>query len=322
MKKVFCVLFFNFFFLILNCYSQDPMKMLDSTSAPLHHKVIATFKTARVVNLQTTQTVHRNELDFRITHRFGSIGVGSNGGVHTLYGWDAIQDVRLSFDYGITDKLQIGISRNKKIENIDGSLKWRFLEQTTDNKIPVSITAFGIASITPERESALYAGADSVWIANNKSNEFAHRIAYTTQLLIARKFSNRFSFEIAPSYTHRNYVLASVNPANGKTDENGIFSVGAGFRMKLSGSFSVLADYFYIMSDYRTNNSVQPYYSPLSVGIEIETGGHVFHMNFSNASGIIENYFIPNTTDSWTKGGYKFGFDIWRTFSLGGKKKS
>jgi hypothetical protein len=259
------------------------------------------------------------ELNFSISHRFGNIGIGSNGGVHTLYGWDAISDVRFAFDYGITRKLQVGVARNKRSENLDGSLKWRFLEQTLDNKVPLTICLYSIASLTPMRASQLYSGADTSWI--NANEKFAHKMTYTTQLILARKFGSRVSVAVSPGYTHRNYVLARINSSNGAVDENDLLSVGAGVRIKVTRSMSLLADYFYVKSDYRKNNSANPYYAPLAVGIEIETGGHVFHMDFTNAVGINENYLIPNSPDSWGKGGYKFGFNISRVFQIAGNKK-
>jgi hypothetical protein len=294
----------------------DLLKMLDTvpTGEDKHDKVTGMFKTTKIISMQTPQTVGEGELDFRITHRFGNIGEQSNGGIHTLYGWDAIADVRFSFDYGITKKLQVGFARNKKNENLDGSLKWRFLEQTLDNKVPLTICAYSIASLTPMLKAQFYAGADTGWV--NDSAKFVHRMVYTHQLVFARKFSNWLSLAITPSYTHRNYVLANVNTSNNAIDENGLFSVGAGVRLKISRSVSILADYFYVMSDFRKDNPAMPHYNPLALGIEIETGGHVFHMNLTNASGIIENYFIPNTTDTWSKGGYKFGFNISRVFTI------
>ncbi len=307
---------------LLVCAQDDLLKMLDSVPTPdaeKHDKVTATFKTTKIISLQTPQTVGKGELDFRITHRFGNIGEQSNGGIHTLYGWDAIDDVRFSFDYGITKKFQVGVARNKKDENLDGSLKWRFLEQTLDDKVPLSICAYSIASLTPKLKSSFYSGADSSWVAD--SAKFAHRMVYTTQLVFARKFSRWLSVAISPTYTHRNYVLANINSSNGVVDENNIFSVGAGLRLKVSRSVSILADYFYVVSDYRKDNPSMPHYNPFGLGVEIETGGHVFHLNLTNASGIIENYFLPNTTDTWSKGGYKFGFNISRVFQIGGKKR-
>lgn len=231
-----------------------------------------------------------------------------------MYGWDAISDVRFSFDYGITRKLQVGVARNKKNENLDGSLKWRFLEQTLDNKVPLTICVYSIASLSPMLKSQFYAGVDTSWV--RKSEKFVHRLTYTHQLILARKFSKWLSVAVAPTYTHRNYVVANVNASNGAVDENVLFSMAGGMRLKVSRSVSILADYFYVMSDFRKNNTEMPHYNPLGIGIEIETGGHVFHINLTNASGIIENYFIPNTTDTWTKGGYKFGFNISRVFQV------
>lgn len=314
MKKFLFILFSS---CSLAAAAQDNLlKMLDTAGTDKSvNRVTATFKTTKVISMQTPQTMGKGELDFRITHRFGNIGEESNGGVHTLYGWDAISDVRFSFDYGITRNLQIGVARNKMAENLDGAVKWRFLEQTTDNKVPLTLCVYSIASLSPVRKEQLYAGADSTWAAD--SAKFAHRMVYTTQLVIARKFTPWLSVAITPSYTHRNYVLSRINASNLSVDENDLFSVGAGIRLKISRSVSILADYFYVMSDYRKNNPAVPYYNPLAVGIEIETGGHVFHVDFTNASGITENYLIPNSPDSWAKGGYKFGFNISRVFQIG-----
>jgi hypothetical protein len=164
------------------------------------------------------------------------------------------------------------------------------------------------------KKSQLYSGADSSWVAD--SSKFPHRMVYTTQVVLARKFAPWLSIALGPSYTHRNYVLAQVNPDNNAVDENDLFSVAAGIRLKVSRSVSVLADYFFVFSDYRKNNSANPYYNPFAVGIEIETGGHVFHLNFTNAAGITENYLIPKSPDTWSKGGYKFGFNISRVFQI------
>ncbi|HET7818995.1 MAG TPA: DUF5777 family beta-barrel protein, partial [Bacteroidia bacterium] len=301
-------------------FSQDDLlKMMEPTPQDKSlNKVTATFKTTKIISMQTAQTVGAGELDFRITHRFGNIGKESFGGIHTLYGWDAISDVRFSFDYGVTKKLQLGIARNKQDENLDGSFKWRFLEQTLDNKVPLSACLYSIASLTPMSKTSFYAGADSTWVANN--SKFSHRLIYTSQLVLTSKLAEWLSIAATSSYTHLNYILNGFNPSNGATKENNIYSTGVGIRLKVSRSVSILADYFYIMSQYRKHNPVKAYYNPLALGLEIETGGHVFHMNFTNASGIIENSFIPNTTDTWKKGGYKFGFNISRVFQIAKKK--
>lgn len=292
----------------------DLLNLVDSTGAKkTHEKVFATFKTSKIINLQSIETVKAKTMDFRVTHRFGNIGTQSGGGAHTLYGFDNSTDIRISFDFGITDKLTLGVGRSKQGELIDGLVKYRFLSQTTDNHIPISAAFYGDMSYNPQESGLFYKGAAKPY--SFKQNDI-HRFTYTAQLLLARKFGSRLSVELIPTYNHRNFVLASINPDNGAEETNDLFSVGGGFRLKLTKRVSLIADYIYTFSKYRQNNSANPFYDPLAIGIEIETGGHVFHINFTNASGIIENNFIPNTTDSWLKGGYKFGFNISRVFNL------
>jgi hypothetical protein len=317
-KKIAVTLFFISFAVF--AFAQDDMlSMLDSTGGKkTHEKVLATFKGSKIVNAQSTETVKKKTCDFSITHRFGNIGTQSNGGGHTLYGLDNITDVRIGFDFGITDNLTLGFGRSKQGELIDGLVKYRILTQTIDNHVPISLAFYGDMGYTPRPATLFYTG-----MAENtdfKRND-VHRFSYTSQLIIARKFGWRFSMELLPTYQHRNYVLGSINTNNGSVESNDLVSIGGGMRFKLTKRFAIIADYFYTFSPYRTNNPTTPFYNPLAVGVEIETGGHVFHLNFTNASGIVENNFIPNTTDSWLKGGFKFGFNISRVFNIGGKKR-
>jgi len=300
----------------------DEVEKKDPNKDKSINKVTGMFKDPKLISLQTPQTTGVGALNFNISHRFGNVGKASSGGVHTLYGWDAISDVRISFDYGITKSLQVGVARNKRDEAIDGSVKWRFMDQTLDNKVPLSICVYSVASFTPKSKDGIYAGADTAWIRNEIDKKLVtkDRFSYTSQIIFARKFASWLAIVIAPTYTHRNYVLASINPYNNKEDETDIFSVAAGIRLKITRSFSILGDYFYVSSQYRQKNPTTPYYAPLAVGFELETGGHVFHIDFTNAAAITPNYFIPNSADSWSKGGFKLGFNISRAFNIGGKK--
>ncbi len=230
---------------------------------------------------------------------------------------DNVSDVRFGFDFGITNNLTLGVGRSKQSELIDGLVKYRILQQTTDNHVPISLAVYGDLGYNPQASAFFYNGM--VPTEGFKRNDL-HRISYVSQIIIARKFGSRFSMELLPTYQHRNFVLAKVNADNGSSETNDLLSMGAAFRFKITNRFLIIADYFYTVSDYRTNNKANPFYNPLSVGVEIETGGHVFHLNFSNVSGIVENNFIPNTKDSWLKGGFKFGFNISRVFNMGGKK--
>jgi Membrane bound beta barrel domain (DUF5777) len=301
-------------------FAQDDLLALADAqdTKPKHDKVFATFKGTKIINAQTTEMVKAKTCEFNITHRFGNIGVASNGGVHSLYGLDNISDVRFGFNFGITNNLTIGIGRSKQYELIDGVLKYRFLTQTTDNHIPLSIAFYGDMSYNPQKGDQFYGGITPA--ADFKRND-VHRISYVSQLIIARKFGSRFSMEILPTYQHRNYVVGFVNADNGKSETNDLISIGGGCRLMITKRIAIVADYFYTLSDYRKNNTANPFYNPLALGIEIETGGHVFHLDFTNATGIIENNFIPNTQDSWAKGGYKFGFNVSRVFNLPRKRK-
>lgn len=286
--------------------AQDDLLLLleNGQEKEKNEKVTATFKTTKVISAQTIETVKKRTLDFRITHRFGNIGTKSNGGAHTLWGFDTSEDIRFSFDYGITDRLQVGVGRSKMKEHLDGSVKYRILEQTKSNSMPISMALYSLMAYTPVKDVDDY----------YKKTEY--RLSYTFQAIIARKFGKRFSFEVLPTLVHRNYVTAFVNAANGAEETNDIFALGVGGRLKLTRRTVLIADYFYNFSDFRINNVDMAHYNPLAIGIEIETGGHVFHMNLTNASGIIENHFIPNTRDTWTKGGYKMGFNISRVFNI------
>lgn len=288
----------------------DLMKMLEETSEDENQPVIATFKTTRVINSHSTKTLGKKVLDFRITHRFGNVGAASGGGVHNFYGFDNAANIRMAFEYGITDNLMIGVGRSKVQEAIDGFVKWRFLSQTTNNKVPLTIAVMGNTAVTPMRDPT-----------GGEWTKFLHRVSYTGQLIIARKFGNVGSLEVLPTYVHRNFVSGDLHPTSGVQDENGLFALGVAGRVQLSGSSSIVFDYYYTFSDYRKDNTANPYYMPLSIGYEIETGGHVFHLDFTNSAGIIENHFIPNSSDTWTKGGFKFGFNISRVFTIGGRKK-
>lgn len=297
----------------INAFAQEDMlSLLDSVGSPkVHEKTIATFKGSKIINAQSIETIKAKTFEFNISHRFGNSGT-QNGGGHALYGLDVVSDVRFGFDFGITNNLTLGVGRSKQKELIDGLLKYKILSQTEDNHIPVSLVFYSDVSYNPQSFAQFYSAV--VTVRNLKQKDI-HRFSYINQLIIARKFNSRISMELIPSYQHRNFILASFNPDNGAVETNDLFSIGTGIRIKLSKRFCIIADYFYTISKYRTKNSVNPFYSPLAVGIEIETGGHVFHLNFTNASGIIENNFISNTTDSWLKGGFKFGFNISRVFN-------
>lgn len=297
----------------LSSFGQDDLeKALSTVPSPGHQKVSATFKSTKLINGHTNETIYKNELDFKVDHRFGDIA-GSQGGVKQFFGLDNSTDIRIGFEYGISDRLSIGLARAKGATNVqqlyEGSIKYRLLEQTTDDYIPVALTLFGSNTI-----AAVSASEDPASAAAYHS--FKDRMNYVSQLIIARKFTEGISFTLTPSYMHRNLTAFR--------DQNDLFALGAGARAKISKRMAVVVDYFIPFRNsadkaYLEGVNGTKFYNPLGVGLEMETGGHIFHLNFTNAAAIEEMQFIPQTTSSWLKGQYRWGFSISRRFSFNKK---
>jgi len=305
---------FIFSGICLQAQEEDLLSLLgDEDKAP--KKVYATFKTMRIANAQTIETVKKKHLDFRILHRFGNIYDATvpnplNNTFQTFFGFDQLTDIRFSFDYGITDKICVGIGRSKMNKLFDGNLKWRVLEQTSDFKMPISLAVYESVGYSFAPTNELYSG-----IVKDFPTDERHRFSYCTQLIIASKLTDWLSVEVLPTYMYRNFIKERISTSDSNpADENGFFTLGIGGRVKLSKRFSIIGDYFYNFSPFYHNNSLAKL--PLALGFEIETGGHVFSLLFTNAAGIIENNYIPYTSDSWTDGQVKFGFCISRTFAL------
>jgi hypothetical protein len=292
----------------------DLLSMVEDKTDKKPEKVYATFKTYRLGNALTTETVKKRHLDFRICHRFSNIYDSDlknpiNTTFQTFFGFDDSQDIRFSFDYGVTRNLTLGIGRGSKNSILDGSMKLRLLEQTSNFSMPISLAYFGDIGYTHKTSPDLYKGV----IKDFKTNEL-HRFNFLNQLIVASKITPWLSMELLPTYYHRNYIEQRVNKKDGSEDPNAMFSLGIGGRIKLTKRVCLIGDYFHNFSPYYTNNETA--YNPLSFGVELETGGHVFSLFFTNASGLIENNYLTTTTDTWSKGQVKFGFSISRVFAL------
>jgi hypothetical protein len=298
---------------VVTAQGQDLLKMLDSVqkNSPDAKPILPpTWKDTRLIDAQTTKTPAPGVMEFRIMHRFGDAGDASGGGFHTFYGFDVASDILFSFEFGITKNFMVGISRSKDQELIDLTAKYRFLTQQSSG-MPISAAVYGDMGITPELGSILYQGADSTL-----QQSFADRIVYFGELLIDRRFNDRISLELLAGVSHRNYVLGNVNPENQAQDENTIPFLGLGGRIMLTKHSGIVFDGYYLFSPYRTSNPTSPYYAPISIGYEVETGGHVFEINFTNANFLDENNIIPYTQSNWLKGGFKLGFSISRVFNI------
>ena len=298
------LLFFSLFIIANNCFSQS---LIDSSHS---QQLPPTWNDTRLINSPTTKTVAPGFMEVYFMHRLGNIGTASNGGFHTLYGFDVASDVLFGFDFGITKRFMVGVCRSKAQELIDVYGKYRLLDQKIGGS-PVSIALNGDFGITPEDTGTLYSGS----LESESRRNISDRFSYLSQLIIASRINKSLSVEVAPTLSYRNHVIEAENTNNNTYDENAIPAIGIAGRYMFNRTIGVVVDYTYIMSQYRTDNPT-PYYNVLSAGIELNTGGHVFEINLSNASGLVANNFIPNTTDTWLKGGFKLGFTIARSFGI------
>jgi hypothetical protein len=289
--------------------AQDNLGEMFGKDSVRRDPVIATFKSTRIINGQSNETLSKGDLDFRVAHRFGDLG-GSGGGSSTFFGLDNSTDIRIAFEYGITDRLTAGVSRTKGSGNFSQMYevlgKFKVMQQTMDNRIPVGVTVFGNAVVTGMKSSPEKSDV-------NYFDKFSSRLSYTAQAIISRKFGDFMSLALLPTYVHRNRV--------GYKDMNNMFAMGVGGRLRFSKRMALVVDYFVPFrdeesKDYYKSRGIE-FYNSLGVGVEIETGGHVFHMNFTNSTAVLENQFIPETVTTWTQGQFRWGFNISRRFSLG-----
>lgn len=274
--------------------AQDDLMNLLGDNKPATEYAWATFKTTRVVLNQSIQAPAKGDLIFIISHHFGRL----NQGAYDLFGLDQAT-IRFGLEYGITDRLTLGVGRSTYKKLYDGFVKFKLLQQSSGARnMPVSVSYFGSIGINSLK-----------WDNPDRKNYFSSRLSYVHQLLIARKFSSSFSMQLTPTVVHRNLVPLA-------DDQNTVFAMGAGGRFKLTQRMSINAEYFYLLPGKTADN----YDNSLSVGFDIETGGHVFQLFFTNSVPINENGFITETQGDWLKGDIFFGFNITRTFTLGKKK--
>jgi hypothetical protein len=275
----------------------DLMNLLDNTQAKEINYTTATFKSTRIMNGHSIERMAPGQLDVRISHRFGTL----NSGAYNFFGLDQ-SNIHLSLEYGIFKWLMIGAGRGNYEKTFDGFTKFSILRQSSGARVmPVSVSVMTSAALNTLK-----------WTDPTRTNYFSSRLSYVGQLLIARKISESLSFEINPTYIHRNLVATELDP-------NDLYSVGAGGRMKLTKRISINAEYYYLINP-KTYLS-QQVYDPFSIGFDIETGGHVFQLFFTNSMAMIEKGFIGETTGSWAKGDIRFGFNISRVFTLKKPKK-
>jgi len=290
MKYQFILFFISYF----TIYAQDSELdlLINSIDSSDTEYTTATFKSTRIVTGHSIERMPEGQLDFRISHRFGEF----NSGLYNWFGLDEA-NIHYGFDYGATDWLMIGIGRGTYQKTYDGLIKFSLLKQSKGIKnMPVSLSYFtSLAVNTLKREQP-------------GTLTFENRLTYVHQLLVAREFNEKLSFEINPTYVHRNLVYK-------KSDPNDLYALGFGGCFKITKQISINAEYYFIVPQSTYFYSIKTY-DPLSIGIDIETGGHVFQIHFSNSLAMIEKGFIGETTGNWLDGDIHLGFNISRLFTI------
>jgi hypothetical protein len=277
----------------------DLFKMLEEESKKEDKErtdfTTATFKTTRLINGHTVENVGDGVLDAKISHRFGTL----NRGGYELFGLDNAM-MRMGLDYGLSDRLMIGVGRNTFEKQYDGFVKYKLFRQSKGKRtFPVSVSLVGSVMLKTLKDAEP---------ATKK--HFSDKLYYSYQLLLARKFSESTSLQLMPTVVHHNLV-------QGASDPNDIIALGFGGRQKISKRVSINGEYYYVLPGHKLPGT----YNSLSFGVDIETGGHVFQLHFTNTRGMSERTFISETTGQWQNGDIHFGFNISRVFSLHSKKK-
>ncbi len=255
----------------------------------------ATFKSTRVINGQSIENVAGGVMDFRVSHRFGTF----NSGIHKMFGLD-IASMRLGLEYGLNDRVMVGLGRSNVNEEVDAFTKIKIFKQVESGprKMPISLSYFA---------SMVMRG--TAWADPNRDNYFTSRLFYCHQLLLARKFNDQLSIQLTPTFVHRNLVET-------KADFHDIYAMGYGGRYKLTRRLAVNAEYFHVLGNRLPSGNT----NSLSLGVDLETGGHVFQLHITNSASMNEKGFITETTGEWSKGDIQFGFNISRVFTIKEKK--
>lgn len=253
--------------------------------------VYGTFRGTRVVNGHSVHTLHGGEMEFLISHRFGAL----SGGPYEFFGLDQ-SSIRLGLEYGLRDWINIGLGRSSYGKEFDSFVKLRLLRQSKAS--PVSVTTFSSVAYNTLRpiDPGLPVPTQS-------------RLAYANQVLIARKWNDYFSLQLMPTHLHYNLVETGQ-------DRNDVFSIGAAAKVQVSKNIALTAEYYYTLP----NQLSTTHYDPIALGIDINTGSHVFQIHLTNARGMIEKAFIGQTTENWMDGDIHLGFNISRVFKLKGRR--
>ena len=312
--KLFIVLVF-FSFRSFAQDSTDVMKQLEQDSSKTEYTK-GTFKSTRVINGHSVENIGKGVLDVRILHRFTPI----SGGIYNYFGLDGAS-MRMGFDYGITNNIMVGIGHSTYQKTYDGLVKIKILRQSTGAvNMPFTLSFLSTVAIRTELAKNANTLTDTL---KRIHTTLGDKTSFVEQIIIGRKFSNKFSLQLSPTYIFHHNNIDSVNKYT--TDRKDIkygpkrdntFAIGIAGRLKVSKRISITAEYYYQLPGTQPDNV----HNSLAIGIDIETGGHVFQMHFTNSTGMTEKSFIADTADEFLGKNIRFGFNLSRVFNIGKRR--
>ncbi|MCB9283932.1 MAG: hypothetical protein H6563_07665 [Lewinellaceae bacterium] len=269
---------------------EDLLSLLGQQGEQQTDYATASFKTNRVVNLHSLESTASGVFDFKISHRFGFL----NGGVYEFFGLDNAS-IRIGGDFGVSDRLTVGVGRNSYDKAYDGFVKYKFLRQSTGKRnMPLTGAVLASCAINTVK-----------WANPDRINYFSSRLNYLFQLILGRKFSESLTLQLSPTLVHRNLVRT-------RQEKNDVFALGGAGRIKLTRRIAVNAEYIYVLP----GQLAPGYRNSISIGFDVETGGHVFQLHFTNSTSMVGHGYVAETVGDWLKGGVHFGFNISRVFTV------
>ncbi|WP_237390455.1 DUF5777 family beta-barrel protein [Fulvivirga sediminis] len=270
-------------------YSQDDLLSDLEAEQPEGPQIVtSTFKGTRLINGHSVETRKEGTLEFMISHRFGTL----NSGSYNFWGLDQAS-IRIALEYAVFDRFMIGVGRSSYQKTYDGYLKYKLLQQQKGSvNMPISVVLFSSLAIKTLKRT------------DDFPVTFDDKLASTYQMLIARKFSDRLSLQVSPTFVQ--YGLIEANETRGD-----VLAIGVGGRLKLTNRLAINAEYFPQLRD-----KGDQFQNAFAIGVDIETGGHVFQLQFTNATSMIEKGFVGESTNDFFDGDIHFGFNISRAFQL------
>lgn len=282
----------------------------DNTPKKKEGKPVRVFNSGKTINARTPEVTGKGKMDFNVTHNFGDLA-GSNGGLKRFFGLDNAADVRIGFHIGIGEHTELVFARDKGAslvqQNYEIGIKQQLMQQMeNDPSRPLSIAVYFNNVISAVKANS-FPGQD------NSFKNLGDRTSNVLQLILAKKIGN-LSVQLNPTYLTRGHAISY--------DQKNLFALGAAIKLPLvANRLNLVVDYFKIFRNqasrdsFKLNDNIR-FYDPLGIGFEILTSGHIFRLNFTNATEILENRFIPRTVTSWGKGQFRWGFTISRKFTL------